>query len=98
MIRSIVTSLFRVLSLLAFGGGLVQLGLAILTPRNYVLTSASAVQITQVYSEATYTAALAVGLLMTAAVIQLFLHSETAARHQRLLEQQMDELIQAQGE
>lgn len=61
-----VISLISAVALLA---GLALLGVAFITPRNYNLAAASAVQVSQVYGEATYYAVMGVGVLLFAILL-----------------------------
>ncbi len=54
-----------------FLGGLAALGYAVIYPQGFVLNTASAVQITQVYTMALYYAAIGTGSLLCAVVILL---------------------------
>ena len=74
MVRKIANGIFQIFSLLALIAGVFTLMIAAGIPTKYSLYSASAIQISQVYSEATYTALMALGFLLLSAVIQLMLY------------------------
>lgn len=74
MLRKIGIALFQLLSMIAFTVGFIYLLNAASIPGSYRLFNASAVQITQVYSEATHTALLGLGYLLVAIFIQLALY------------------------
>jgi hypothetical protein len=74
MLRKIGTIIFQIISLLALTAGVFTLIIAAGVPSKYSLYDASAVQVSQVYSEATYTALMALGFLLLSAVIQLMLY------------------------
>lgn len=96
--RSIAVGIFQTLSLLAFGAGVAHLFMAIVALRSYSFGNASAIQVTQVYSELTYTVLVAIAFFVCGAFIQMMIYFDDARRHQQSMEQQMDELIEAQAE
>lgn len=59
------------LAALASLAGLVCVGLAIYIPRRYDLSSASAIQVTQVYSEAQYYLLIAIAAFLFAVVLEV---------------------------
>lgn len=63
--------LFQVLAFFAFAAGIVGFYYAFNYPRGYNLTTASAIQATQVYAEATYYGVLAITALVTTVVLLL---------------------------
>lgn len=60
----------NLLSAVALLAGIGALVYAFTTPGRYALIEASAIQITQVYAEATLYAVIAVGILLVAVVLQ----------------------------
>lgn len=74
MIRKIGIVILQLLATIAFVAGLISLFEAINLPGSFRLGSASAVQITQVYSEATYIMLRAIAYMLTAVFIQIALH------------------------
>jgi hypothetical protein len=96
--RSIAVGIFHVLSLLAFCAGLMKLFTAAIVPSNYVLSGASAVQVTQVYSEATYTVLIAMAFFVCGASIQLMLYLDDSRRHHHKMESRLKRMIDSQAE
>ena len=84
MVRKITKVIFSLFSLLAFMAGVLTLFYAAGIPGRYNLYSASAVQATQVYSEATYSVLLALGYLLTAVFIQLLIYFDAAGEKSQI--------------
>lgn len=84
MLKKLINFIFQLLAALAFFAGLFQLLYAASIPGSYGLFRASAVQITQVYSEATYTVLLGVGYLLVAIFIQLILSFDNSHESRQL--------------
>lgn len=59
-------------------GGTIQLLMALVGPNNYYLAGASAVQITQVYSELTYMALTAIGFFLVAILLEFVVYAGKA--------------------
>jgi hypothetical protein len=64
-----VKLIFNIIGALVLVGGIAAIGLALWTPHKYYLDGASAIQATQVYSEATYYAVIAVAAFVLAGVL-----------------------------
>lgn len=74
MIRYFAVPFFHLLSLVSLLSGVFSLGLAATITGRYFMDTASAVQITQVYSEGIYTALLGIGSLLITLVIQVMIY------------------------
>ncbi len=65
-LKAVIAVIAYVLMIVAFGAALVFLYDAVTLPYRFNLFDASAIQITQVYSEATYNAVMVVALMVVA--------------------------------
>jgi len=74
MAGKIVGGLFHLVSAAALIWGAVLLFTAVTEPNNYYLRDASAVQVTQVYSEATYYAVTAAALFLLALLLEVVIY------------------------
>jgi len=72
-------TLITILGALALVGGILLFGAALLTPSQYPLASASAIQLSQVYAQATYYAVLSVAAFVFAGVLLIATNDDSEA-------------------
>lgn len=82
--KKIATVFWGLVSAFAFILGVITFLYAASVPGRYNLYSASAVQISQVYSEATYHALMGIGAILIALFIQLISHFDAPNRNPQL--------------